>query len=524
MKQSHKGKFSIVQTLSLSDMSPVLVNVEIYLRRGIPGYQVIGLPTTTMRESRDRVRAAIENSGFEFPLQNITINLSPTGIPKKGSHFDLSFAVGILLASNQISLEISEHPLLLLGELGLDGSIKPIQDASRLLACNLSDELSTIVLPTENLEQCRIFWKGKVKPIESLSQINLDDSALNSQLANPKFESVKSVKSNPINQNMNLESLGFIDLYAGQRFAFEALEIALAGNHHMLMIGSPGSGKSMLGEIASSLQSVPNLAEWKEIAAIQSQEFYGSGNQWMRPFRNPHHSITMSSLIGGGSTLERGEISLAHNGILFLDEIGEMKSSILQNLREPLEKGNITLNRNTKWSSLPCRFQLIAASNLCPCGEFSIAEGSCGCRKDQIRGYLSKLTGPLLDRIDIISEVYAPSKYPGNSIRIDLNEVRSRIQNVRCIQWKRYQNSNIRSNASMTYNEAIEQTRWDKHAIIAWENFASKEAMSIREREKILGLARTIADLKCNDLVTEADICLACSLRDGSKNIKKLAA
>lgn len=522
-----KGKFVRVDTICIFDKKIHPIQVEIYIRRGIPNFQISGLASKYIRESKDRLRAAIESAGYRFPFGTITINLSPAEIPKNGSLFDLPLAIGILKADGQIPNDLLPPDSIYIGELGLDGDIKGIPNFQQYIGMN-NLEHSTILLPLENRTHAIQFLKKDTILVDSLLNFQKKEYLYKNKIELQKTNSLPNEYSDiHIQQNNSkdiVEQLPNLYLYPGQVFGFEALKIALAGRHHILITGSPGSGKSMLGEITENLQLTPNDKEWMEILELETSSIHNL-NDRKRPFRKPHHSITIASLIGGGSNLDYGEITKSHNGILFLDELGEIHTKIVQNLREPLEKKEITITRSNKSITLPANFQLIATSNLCPCGNYSSNNSLCLCKKEQIKSYLGKLSGPILERIDIIVEIFHPGSKKGERLFVDLNQTKKEIFEVQDLQQKRNRRFNLPDNFfnSMIKDGMFELLEWDKKDIVEWDSFALSQNLGFREREKILGLARTIADTEKSDKVFPRHLYSAQVLRDGSKSIINIA-
>jgi magnesium chelatase family protein len=514
-----KGKSSKVKSICRYENTSQIVDVEIYIRRGIPGFQISGMPSRNIRDSRERIRACLEESGFIFPMSNITINLRPTEIPKKGSHFDLAIALGILKATNQIHIDWLDHNTIVLGELSLNGKINRVSNFSDLLLINFHEDMK-LILPQENKNEAMYFLNRNTAFLEYLHEIKHISLPLRSE----EISANKSKQLGNSNHTPPDSRLPILELYPGQELAWEALFIALSGRHHILFTGTPGSGKTMLGELASSIQSLPFPDEWKEILSLNASTLMDIKKP-NRPFRAPHHSITGAGLIGGGSSLEIGEISNSHMGILFLDEISEMQNKILQNLREPLEKGKISLSRSHRFFSYPAGFQLIATSNLCPCGQYSNLTNQCICKKEQVRSYLGKLSGPLLDRIDIIVEISSEKKSEYRK-KINLNEVREKIQKT--IEYQKKRNHKL-TQGKIVYNSDIQEgmyflMNWTDLDILDWNRFTREHNLGIREREKILGIARTIADLENKTTVSRLNLLSALALRDGSKSINSIAA
>lgn len=497
-----KGKFSSLLTTCFYHHKSILVRIEVYLRRGIPNFQITGVPSKLANHSKERIRAAIEISGYSFPMLNTTIHLSPQDILKKGSHYDLGIALGILLASGQLAPDQWKDHYIAFGELSLDGKIQKIPDIARLVDIE-SEANYHWILPEENKEDAIQLGIQYFTTFTNLSEFKESISDKNISIKKKPDRQSNFIQVNHPSEENEITKL---ELYPGQLLGWEALVIALAGNHHILLTGSPGSGKTLLGEIAKEIQSSPSDKEWREIIRIYSKDGIDL-NKPHRPFRSPHHSITSTGLIGGGSNLEFGEISLSHNGILFLDEIGEISSKTIQALREPLEKGIIQLTRNSRWITLPASFQLLATSNLCPCGQFSSYNNHCICKKEQIRSYLGKLTGPILDRIDIVVEIFHPEKTEGERIPINLDQTKQTINNIRLLQQKRKNQNSL---------------EWNSHDEQVWIEITKTYDLGYRERNIVLKLARTVADMKQSFKVTESHLLAAISLRDGSKSIKRI--
>lgn len=370
-----------------------------------------------------------------------------------------------------------------------------------------------------------MYSNNRIYGIESLGQLkNLNDvmTILPSEKNSHRWEIANNLFSET---NLEIKTKNdFIHLYSGQILGFESLVFGLMGNHHILFTGSPGSGKTMLAEISNQIQSLPNQEEWKEIYSIYQNHEGIDPFQPHRPFRMPHHSITANGLLGGGINLQYGELSLAHRGILVLDEFGEIKSNLIQNLREPMEKGRISIHRNSQWAEFPALFLLIAITNLCPCGNFSSGELMCICRKEQIRSYLSKISGPILERLDIIVEIHKNQLTNINTKTFNLTEIKSKIQTVRQLQWERYKGTNIMNNSEIPSNLIFHYLEWNETDCKNWDNNPDYNFYSFREKEKILKLARTIADSQFKSKVEQDDVSIALGFREGSKTIRNISA
>ncbi len=365
------------------------VVVEVHLSKGLPSFSIVGLPEAAVKESRDRVRGAIINCGFDFPRQRITVNLAPADLPKEGGRFDLPIAIGILAASNQIP-KTSLKQKVFLGELALSGELRRIK-GSLIASISLRNTPFSLVLPAQNVEEASMIRDNRVQGVSCLTQLC---AVLNGLEAFPELD-ISTPKTNQV----------FPDVadISGQLFAKKALELAAAGAHSMLMMGPPGTGKTLLASRLPGLLPEMTEDEALETAAIYCITHQGfNPSTWLtRPFRAPHHSASGAALVGGGSNPKPGEISLAHNGILFLDELAEFDARTLELLREPMESGVIHISRATNQISYNSRFLFIGASNPCRCGYYGDVFGRCQCTLDQIQRYRSKISGPLLDRIDL---------------------------------------------------------------------------------------------------------------------------
>ena len=389
--------FAVVNSRALSGMNAPLVEVEVHLSNGLPQCNIVGLPDTEVKESRDRVRAAIVQSGFEFPTQKITVNLAPADLPKESGRFDLPIAIGILAASGQIASDkLTQYEFA--GELALSGSLRPIRGALAM-AYQAQKSDRTFILPQDNAMQASVMPQVSVLGANSLGEVA---AHLNGTQILLPCEATFSQTEN--------ESLPDLCDVKGQHTARLALEIAAAGGHSLLMLGPPGTGKSMLAQRLPSILPPLTDDELASVWALRSlvPQFSGCLKQdTRRPFRAPHHSASSAALVGGGSDPKPGEISLAHKGVLFLDELPEFDRRVLEMLREPLESGEIHISRATRQATFPAQFQLVAAMNPCPCGYLGHPSKPCRCTPDSIKRYRAKISGPLLDRIDLTIEVPA---------------------------------------------------------------------------------------------------------------------
>ncbi len=483
-------------------MEAPLVTVEVHLSNGLPGLFIVGLPETAVKESKERVRAALLNSGYQFPARRITVNLAPADLPKEGGRFDLPIALGILAASNQLP-QGHLHEFEFMGELSLSGQLRNVHGVLPA-ALATGKNSRTIVVPIDNGGEALLARKTAVLACNSLLEIC---GHLSDQECIP-------LCTETITVNHLAEPLDLADV-RGQHRAKRALEVAAAGGHNMLMVGSPGSGKTMLARRLPGI--LPNLSEQEavESATIHSISHGGFDHErWrVRPFRTPHHTASGVALVGGGSYPMPGEISLAHNGVLFLDELTEFDRRVLEVLREPLETGHIAISRAARQVQFPARFQLVAAMNPCPRGCDIDVNGNCACTPEQIRRYRTRISAPLLDRIDIHIDV---PRVPKEQLRRQKShhvesseEVRRRITSTRQHQLNRQQ----KLNAHMTNKEIERLCLLNQQCERLMDQAFEQLGLSARGYHRTLKLARTIADLENSEVIEANHVSEAISYR-----------